>query len=76
MTAIKVQFDGRVLIPEEPISLPTNKVLEIYLEPPPLEEPPLRRLAQILRGMPDNPDTPSDLAAQHDHYLHGMPKRS
>jgi hypothetical protein len=29
----------------------------------------------LLRFASDLPDAPSDLSAQHDHYLYGTPKR-
>jgi hypothetical protein len=32
-------------------------------------------LAALAGEHPDNPDLPADLAAQHDHYLYGTPKR-
>ena len=35
----------------------------------------LSRLADIAGQFPVNPDLPTDLAAQHDHYLYGTPKR-
>jgi hypothetical protein len=35
-----------------------------------------QKLAQLGRDMEKLPcDLPSDLAANHDHYLHGLPKR-
>jgi hypothetical protein len=36
----------------------------------------LCQLAEIAGQFPVNPDLPTDLAAQHDHYLYGTPKRS
>ncbi|MBI5397282.1 MAG: hypothetical protein HZA91_18445 [Verrucomicrobia bacterium] len=75
MTAIKAHFDGRVLVPEEPLNLPVNKTLNVYVEASEGDDAPLKELARILSEMPDNPNTPADLAAQHDHYLHGTPKR-
>jgi hypothetical protein len=36
---------------------------------------PLAALAQIASEFPDDADMPTDAAAQHDHYLYGMPKR-
>ena len=36
---------------------------------------PLAKLAAIASAHPENPDQPTDLAAQHDHYLYGTPKR-
>lgn len=41
----------------------------------PLEDdrrPLVEELRAIARSMPD---MPADWAAQHDHYIHGMPKR-
>jgi hypothetical protein len=76
MTAIKAHFDGKVLVPDEPVDLPVNQPLEFRIEWPASKDRPLAKLAQILSAMPDDPGLPSDLAAQHDHYLHGMPKRS
>ena len=35
-------------------------------------QPLVEKLRAIARSMPD---LPSDWAAQHDHYLHGTPKR-
>lgn len=93
MTTLKVRFDGRVLVPEQPVDLPQDRVLEIHVaddEPVAAEVAPLENgvapdtsnrkstlaaLVEISRTFPDDPDTPTDLAAQHDHYLHGMPKR-
>ncbi len=33
------------------------------------------RFAELLGFANDLPDAPADLAAQHDHYLYGTPKR-
>jgi hypothetical protein len=33
------------------------------------------KLVKLLEELPDNPDAPTDGAAQHDHYLYGLPKR-
>jgi hypothetical protein len=35
-----------------------------------------RRLVEELRAIAESmPDLPADWAAQHDHYIHGTPKR-
>jgi len=39
------------------------------------DDRPLMRLVEIAQRYPVNPDAPMDLAAQHDHYLYGTPKR-
>ena len=74
-TAIKAHFDGKVLVPDEPVDLPVNQPLKIMVEPVGAQAKTLAELVKKLDALPDNPDTPTDLAAQHDHYLYGMPKR-
>jgi len=78
MTKFKVHFDGKVLIPDEPVDLPVNCALEVQikrLESGPTTDKPLMRLLKTLSDLPPNPDWPADGAAQHDHYLYGVPKR-
>jgi len=75
---LRVHFDGKVLVPDEPVDLPVNCALEAQVKPVEsdrLEERPLMKLVKLLEELPDNPDWPSDGAAQHDHYLYGLPKR-
>jgi len=78
MTTVKARFDGRVFVPEGPVDLPVGTVLEIPIHFPASEEKPksaLAQLAEIAQQFPDNPNSPPDLAEQHDHYLYGTPKR-
>ena len=75
MTAIKAHFDGQVLVLDEAVELPVNQPLKVYVEANEADEPPLLELARKLSQLPDNPDSPTDAAAQHDHYLYGLPKR-
>jgi hypothetical protein len=81
MTSVKVRFDGRVFVPDTPVDLPIGYAVEIPVQLPPTgsSEPtsklPLVELMGILDRFPANPDWPTDGAAQHDHYLYGMPKR-
>jgi hypothetical protein len=78
MITTRARFDGHVLVPEQPLNLPAGAVVNISIEQPaspPTENRPLAALAEIARMFPDNPDLPTDLAAQHDHYLYGTPKR-
>jgi hypothetical protein len=75
---VKARFDGRVFVPDEPVNLPIGFVVvipETPVEPASTEVTPLAKLAEIARMFPENPDWPEDGAAQHDHYLYGMPKR-
>jgi hypothetical protein len=83
MTVLKAHFDGKVLIPDEPVNLPVDCALEVSVQPAPMkkqvatpqDEKPLMKLIKALEELPANPDWPSDGAAQHDHYLYGLPKR-
>lgn len=83
MTVLKAHFDGKVLVPDEPVNLPVDCVLEVRVQPVPAKEQigvspderPLMKLVKALEEFPDDPDWPSDGAAQHDHYLYGLPKR-
>ena len=43
MTAIKAHFDGKVLVPDEPVDLPLNRTLIVHIEAvkPPAPRKPL-----------------------------------
>ncbi|QDU21625.1 hypothetical protein [Urbifossiella limnaea] len=69
---IAAHFDGRVIVPDGPVELPTGLPLRIRVE---LADNPEPRFAALLGFAADLPDAPPDLAAQHDHYLTGTPKR-
>lgn len=59
-----------VLDPE--VALPDG--IEVTIEP--LSSPSRRTLAEQLGDLVGSvPDLPPDMAQQHDHYLHGAPKR-
>jgi hypothetical protein len=81
MTTLTAHFDGKVLIPDEPVNLPVDCALEVQVQPlkkrvePSGDDRPLMKLVKLLEELPDNPDAPTDGAAQHDHYLYGLPKR-
>jgi hypothetical protein len=69
---ISAHFDGKVIIPDEPLELPVGQPLRVRLE---LAEASTPRFADLLQFAADLPGAPSDLSAQHDHYLYGSPKR-
>lgn len=69
---IRAHFDGKVIVPDEPVQLPVGEPLHIHLE---WTEPAASRFADLLNFAADLLDAPSDLAAQHDHYLYGSPKQ-
>jgi len=74
---INAHFDGKVIVPDQPLDLPPNQPLVVQIEPVsapgvPVEESPLTWLA----GNAVESDTlPADLADQHDHYLYGSPSK-
>lgn len=79
MTAtLRVHFDGKVLIPEQPVDLPIGRTLEVQVSEvqdastPPA---PLEKLADLVSQFPPRTPGNCDGAAQHDHYLYGTPKR-
>jgi hypothetical protein len=57
------------------VDLPAECVVELAITPPEPTPAPLAGLAEIATLFPENPDLPTDLAEQHDHYLYGTPKR-
>jgi len=80
MVRFKAHSDGKVLVPDDPVELPAGCRFMVTVEP----LPPKRRrhtapdgwvkkAIALSRRMPDN--LPEDLAEQHDHYIHGTPKR-
>ncbi|HEV3255696.1 MAG TPA: hypothetical protein VG013_02330 [Gemmataceae bacterium] len=70
--SITAHFDGKVIVPDEPVELPVGQPLRVHVE---LATQPAAQFADLLRFATDLPDAPSDLAAQHDHYLDGTPKQ-
>jgi hypothetical protein len=70
--SVKAHFDGKVIVPDQPVELPVGQPLRVHIE---LAAPPAAPFANLLQFASDLPDAPSDLAAQHDHYLYGTPKR-
>jgi hypothetical protein len=77
MIAINAHYDGRVIVPDEPVDLPPNQALIVRIEAKNVDAPPAREsaLAWLAANASDSTDVPSDLSHQHDHYLHGTPKR-
>jgi hypothetical protein len=71
---VSAHFDGKVIVPDEPLDLPPNQALRVHIEP--LEgEAEESALAWIAANAVENDTLPTDLADQHDHYLYGCPKK-
>ena len=61
-----------VVVLDEPVPLPNGT--EVRIEPVDSERRPT--LAERFRNVIGTvPDLPSDMAENHDHYVHGTPKR-
>lgn len=77
MQTIHAVYENGIFWPIDLIELPDRCEVEITVRPQPVRiaQNTLARLAEIGRQFPANPDLPTDLAAQHDHYLYGLPKR-
>jgi hypothetical protein len=73
---VNAHFDGKVIVPDEPLDLPPNQALIVQIERvgalAPAEE---SALAWIAANAVDSDALPTDLADQHDHYLYGRPKK-
>lgn len=62
-----------VVVFDEPTPLPDG--VRVHIEPAETEEefPPLSERLKDAIGIID--DLPPDMAEQHDHYIHGRPKK-
>ncbi len=68
-------FRNGVVVLEEPYEFPDGTLVEVIVREKPsagADKPSLTGLLE-LAGTVD--DLPSDMARNHDHYLHGAPKR-
>ncbi len=75
MTKLLAHFDGHALIPEQPIDLPKDCLLQVQVEPVNPKGRPLAKLAELAGTFSDDSALPKDAASQHDHYLYGLPKK-
>jgi len=55
---IRAQFDGKVLVPVEPIDLPAGQVVDLDITP--VQEPPLGSPARLLQAMHKAPHIPKE----------------
>ena len=73
---VNTHFDGKAIIPDEPLDMPPNQALIVQIERvgprKPVEESALSWLAA---NAVENDVLPADLADQHDHYLYGCPTK-
>jgi hypothetical protein len=74
---VNAHFDGRVIIPDEPLNLAPNQALIVQIEPvggtgEQSKEPALTWLATNAVA---SLTQPTDLADRHDHYLYSHPSK-
>ena len=70
---VSAHFDGKVIVPDEPLDLPPNQALILQIQSVggkvvPAEE---SALAWIAANAVDSDALPVDLADRHDRYLYG-----
>lgn len=72
-----MSFEGTVIngvvVLDSPEQLPEGVRVEVVVKQPPKAASPLGE--KLLRHAGTVPGLPSDMAEQHDHYIHGTPKR-
>ena len=79
MIDFSAHFDGKVIVPEQAVDLPLDRSFLVHVEAPGVTHPAAESSPQsALQWLAENAvddDLPSDLSAQHDHYLYGTRKR-
>lgn len=72
---LTVFYDGEVLRPEGPIEMEPNQRYQISYQA--IEKKPNRKPTawEILRELAGTVEAPPDWSEEHDHYIHGTPKR-
>lgn len=65
-------LNGTIVL-DDPQGLPEGARVEVLLKP--AEEQPKTLRELLLESAGCMTDLPTDLAAQHDHYIHGTPRR-
>ena len=70
--SFSAHYDGRVIIPDQPVSLPVGQKLYLRVEE---TKEPAGQFADLAQFAADLPDSPGDLSSQHDHYLYGTQKK-
>ncbi len=72
MTVQGTVIEG-VIVLDDSAKLPEGARVEVTVKSP--EQPASPLAATLLKHAGKAQGLPEDLAAQHDHYLHGTPKR-
>jgi hypothetical protein len=73
---VNAHFDGKAIIPDEPLDLPPNQALILQIERVgPRETVEESALAWLAANAVEDDALPTDLADRHDHYLYGGPTK-
>jgi len=70
---VNAHFDGKVIVPDEPLNLPPNQALILQIErvDSGVEASEESALTWLAANAVESEALPSDLADRHDHYLYG-----
>lgn len=70
---INAHFDGKVIVPDEPLDLPLNQALQLEIQPVAGEDSPSENsaLTWIAAHAVESDALAEDLADRHDFYLCG-----
>jgi hypothetical protein len=73
VTTVHAHFDGKVIVPDEPLNLPPNQALIVSIEPVTKKQEAAEEsvLSWLAANAVESDALPADLADQHDHYLYG-----
>jgi hypothetical protein len=73
MTTANAHFDGKVIVPDEPLDLPPNQPLIVSIEPVDVKHEAAGGSVQswLAANAIESDSLPADLADRHDYYLYG-----
>lgn len=75
-TVIKAVYEDGVFKPEEPVTLADKAHVVLVIESADAGTSSASWQAwQDVIGMADDPDSPTDVAENHDYHLYGAPKK-
>jgi hypothetical protein len=77
MVAVKAHFDGKVIVPDEPVDLPKDQPLIVQVRLARSRKKPKKQSALdwIAENAVADDSLPADFSYQLDHYLYGTPKQ-
>jgi hypothetical protein len=71
MVTVSAHFDGKVIVPDEPLELRPNQPLIVRIEEVDADVAPEdSALSWLASNAIENDALPADLAERHDHYLY------